>query len=353
MNFKSFFSKYLMALAGVALIVIILNYVLDPLSFYRFPTLYKAQYSTNARFQLPGFIKNDEYDSIIVGTSLSRNFVESHVDQTMGVSSLNAAIPASTAREQLLAVQLAMNTQQLKNVIWEINFFSLARDPADVEDEQNAFPYHLWDLNPLNDYKYLFSLYPLELMLDIISANRKGSTLNRDREMLNKFGFDHEPLTIEEVAELTNIENAATSSDYEYEVMIENFKHNMLQVIANHPQLQFYVYYPPYPVFWHVRAAKFNQGYIDEITKTKIEIYKLLKDYENVKLYDFQHRADITHVVHHYMDIAHFFPSTNDYIIEALMNEDPISSLEEAEEQAFTAREQVLNFDVDKLIVDD
>jgi len=348
---KTFLLKCAAMTAVSAMLIMTLNYVLDPLCFYRFPSQYRAQYSTNARHQLPGFIRNAEYDTILVGTSMSRNFRESHVDRVLGGTSLNAALPAGTAREQRLAAELALSTRPVKRIIWELNFYSFARAADDVEDDQDDFPYHLWDMNVWNDWKYLFNPYPLERMFDIWRANRNGSEQNRDREMLFKFGFDQPPLTLAKVRELVDIPNAASQSNYRESVMMRNFRANVLETVRAHPDTEFWFFYPPYAVFWHVRAQKTNANYIQEITRTKVAMYRELSRFPNAKLYDFQDRAEITHRIDHYMDVAHYFPYMNDRIIEMMANEPPLSSEDEAVRRAKTLEEQVLGFDESRLTI--
>jgi len=108
--------------------------------------------------------------------------------------------------------------------------------------------------------------------------------------------------------------------------------------------IEFIFFYPPYPVFWHVRADKQNIGYLDEITKTKVEIFQALQPYENVKIYDFQNRKEITHDMKHYFDVAHYFPDVNDWMIKRFVKESPIRTLREAKQKANSLREQVLDY---------
>lgn len=340
-----FYRKYFLLLGLFMILVVLINYVLDPLSFYRIPTLYEPVYSSNARFQLPGFIKHLSYDTLIVGTSMSRNFVESDVDEILDVTSLNAAIPASTGREQYLATELAIrNNPQLKQIIWEINFSSLARDPDDVEDEQNPFPYHLWDDQVINDLHYLFSSYPIELMLDIMKKNLQHDHENRDREMLYKFGFDQEPLTEDQAEAFIDIPQSVWQSNYKREIMIANFEANVLEVIKRHPDIHFTLFYPPYSIYWNIRADKQNFEYRDEIEATKVMIFKMVEPYANVSIYDFQDRKEITHKVDNYMDIAHYVPEMNRWIIREIRNSQPVANLEEASRKAKHLTEQVEKF---------
>ena len=339
------FRLYLISVAGFTVLVMLVNYVLDPLCFYRMPKLYEPQYSTNARFQLPGLIRNLDYETLVIGTSMSRNFMESVIDRKMNTKSLNASIPSATAREQYLVARLALSEKKLKTVIWEINFYSLAQPPYAVEDQQNRFPYHLWDSNPLNDIQYLFSLYPVERIIEIMRSNLNQSPANRDLEMLFKFGFDNKPMTQEEFDKLIDIPNAVTRSNYQAHIMLEGFETNILPVVANNPDVSFIFFYPPYSIYWNIRADKQSKDYIREVEKTKIAIYESLSRYDNVVIYDFQDREEITFEESHYFDIAHYFPYINEWIIDAFVNEEPVQTLQEAAEHAGNLTRQVLGFE--------
>jgi len=337
---------------SISLIIVIacimtFNYIVDPLAFYRLPTWYKAQYTTNARYQLPGLIRNVPYDTLIIGTSMSRNFVESDMNAIWDVTSFNASIPSGTAREMKLAFELgARSHPELKNVLWELNFYSLARPPEDVEDEQGEFPYYLWDDALWNDVRYLFSLYPLKRAREIFFANIRHDHRFRDIEKLFKFPGS-QPLTVDKVKELINIPSSVAKSDYQFEIMLRNFRTNVLPVVREHPNVQFYFFYPPYGVFWHVRAHKQNPDYLEGITLLKSAIFEELAPYENAHLYDLQDQVEITHDISKYIDVAHYVPAINQWILEYIHDEPPLSSLAEAAAKAQALKEQVLTYRLD------
>jgi len=340
-----YLKRLIISLILVTAIIMTFNYIVDPLAFYRLPTWYQAQYSTNARYQLPGFIKNVPYDTLIIGTSMSRNFVESDMNAIWNVTSYNAAIPSGTMREMKLAFDLGANTHpDLKNVLWELNFYSLARAPEDVEDEQGEFPYYLWDDVWWNDVRYLFSLYPFQRTIEIFFANIRHDHRNRNIESLFKFGSDAPSITVDRVKELINIPSSVAKSPYQFDVLLANFRENVLSAVREHPDVQFYFFYPPYGVFWHVRAHKQNREYLDAITRMKTVIFEELAPYNNAHLYDLQDKADLTHDLSKYIDIAHYVPDINRWMIEFIHEQPPLSSADEATAKAEALREQVLMY---------
>ncbi len=51
-----------------------LTFVIDPYFQYHMPWFGKEAYANNERYSNPGLAKNAEYDSVIVGSSMSENF---------------------------------------------------------------------------------------------------------------------------------------------------------------------------------------------------------------------------------------------------------------------------------------
>ncbi len=107
----AFFSMFWSAL------LVVFNYFVDPLQIYRRdsdPVFYK-----NMRYQIPGLIKQYEFDTIMVGTSHSANFKPSDLDPYLGSSSLNLSANASSGWEQSKVVSLALATRPVTTVLWK------------------------------------------------------------------------------------------------------------------------------------------------------------------------------------------------------------------------------------------
>jgi hypothetical protein len=56
------------------------NYIVDPFQQYRVKTFYPIAF-TNQRYQNAGLSKNFEYDSLILGTSMTENFILDEVEK--------------------------------------------------------------------------------------------------------------------------------------------------------------------------------------------------------------------------------------------------------------------------------
>lgn len=124
MKHKSFVRFLLAAVVMYSLAFMAFVYVIDPLQVYRAAS-YPPMFSEEERFQNPGLAKNYEYDTIIIGSSMTQNFVPSDVDRVFGGKTLKLSIEGSTAHEQYLTAKLALSTGQVKRVIWGLDYFAL------------------------------------------------------------------------------------------------------------------------------------------------------------------------------------------------------------------------------------
>ena len=93
-------------LCGVALVAAI-NFIVDPLQYYRRASWYPPHFSDNQRFQNPGLIRNYDYDTIVLGTSHSENFLASDIARILGRRALKLSISGSSIHEQSLTLRLA------------------------------------------------------------------------------------------------------------------------------------------------------------------------------------------------------------------------------------------------------
>ncbi|MGF2716994.1 hypothetical protein ACQUY5_33440, partial [Bacillus cereus] len=71
-------------------------------------------------------VKNMDYDTLFVGTSMGRNFLEPDADKLLHTTSFNGSLPGSTAREQNMTAQLATHSKTVKTIIWELNLYSFS-----------------------------------------------------------------------------------------------------------------------------------------------------------------------------------------------------------------------------------
>lgn len=106
-----------------------------PITIYHRPSWYTPLLSEEERYQNPGLAKNYDYDNIIIGTSMTENFLPSQVDASLGGTTLKLSMEGSTVDEHYKIAKLALETGKVKQVLWGLDYFSLKL--ATAEDEED------------------------------------------------------------------------------------------------------------------------------------------------------------------------------------------------------------------------
>lgn len=350
MSPKKFIGIFFICSFIFALFVHVFVFIIDPLFYYRTPSLYEPQYIAEERYQMPGLVKNMDYETLIVGSSMSRNFVETDINEKFNTTSFNAALPSGMAYEQNRVVTLANNTHELKRVLWEVNpHFYEKGIKETLNPEDNMFPAYMYDQNPLNDIRYSLSLYTFETFIKNVKANKEHDPSKRDVEKLYKFGNGVKPQTIEEM--LKQIEETEPSELTKFQTvehMKKSFDFNIVEIVEKNPNIEFIFFYPPYPITYHVRSDITNPEITENRDAFKKYVYETLSKYDNVELFDFQAKEDLTFYMSKYMDGVHYYKETNAWMAEVMAEAEP-SIWQDAELQRQKLYDQIKNFHASQL----
>src|SRR5882724_1518077 len=111
--------RFLCASLLVMAAAVALNFIVDPLQVFRPAKLFAAMYSQDGRLQNAGLIRSQDFDTLLMGTSLSIHFRQSDIDRALGVKSLKLAMTGSSSREQAFVLSAAL-ARGPKRVIWEV-----------------------------------------------------------------------------------------------------------------------------------------------------------------------------------------------------------------------------------------
>lgn len=346
--YKQFVKRFFIAFSILISVIIGFVYLSDPYVYYHKDGIYKRTFikNFNMRYQIPGMIRNLEYETLFMGTSMVHNFKEESMNQKLGTTSFNASISGSSAREQKHAVELAIASQNIKHVFWEINFDSLAGKSDRVDA---TFPAYLYDRNVLNDLPYLLS-YDAFKKIEHQLKNQENVDMNANPFIFYKFGDKKPPLTIEQMNKETEGLSAPPFNMHNQDSYMESFNRNMLDLVKENPDIQFTFLYTPYPVTRHVVVDENAPSITEERMKTKVEVFKELSHYENAEVYDFQDEEQITFNVGNYMDRSHYFTYINDWMLKQMVENEPIQNLNEYNVKIERLTDQIRNFNSTLLV---
>ncbi|MGD8192331.1 hypothetical protein ACQCN2_20360 [Brevibacillus ginsengisoli] len=319
-SYKTWAKSVLATTLGLLVLLVGLNYVVDPLQFFH-KAYMKPDFSDQQRYQNPGIAKNYDYNTIIIGTSMTENFLPSYVNEKLGVQAVKLSMSGSTAMEQRIMINHAVRTGKVKTILWGVDYFSLRGDPNRVRQEFGEFPYYLYDQNPWNDLKYLVNLDTSQQALHWIGIQAGvAQPANPSLNLLNTWEspdlFGRENV----MNEWNKLKEGGSfkPSEYEMKQVQKNMDNNLLSVIKAHPDVQFVLYYPPYSILQHRYFYDKDPSFFENELYVKKYLFEQVGKQPNVKIYDFQQEQKITFDLNNYKDLAHHSRKVNEWIIDQI-----------------------------------
>lgn len=328
----------------VSVLVIIARKVVmvDPFFHYHKPYIETYFYNIdNERSQNDGIIKNFDYDAIIIGTSMTKNFMTSEMDSLFGVNSIKVPFSGGSYKEvnDNLANALACHPD-LKIVVRGLDmsqFFDYSDKMVDSE-----FPTYLYDNNIFNDVRYIFNrdvvfgrVYPMTQNNDVEGFVPGITTFDNYRAWFYKFGVNAvcpDGIIVREQGNPVHI------SKEEKEIIQDNIYQNVISLAEQYPETTFYYFFPPYSIIWW--KGQVESGMIYRQIEAEEYIIEQILECPNIKLYSFNNRTDITTDLNNYQDLLHYGKWINSLILKWMYNNQYILTKENYEDYL----SQVLSF---------
>lgn len=301
--------KWFCLTAGVSFGIVgfaaLLVFVVDPYYRYRMPffydTVYYKVYAT-----APRLLTSQEYDLLMLGTSMTRNFFIEEIDKTFNCRSIKLAASGGTMEDLRKFFDIAAEAKgdRLKQVVLSLDIYSLNKNYNHWQD----FDY-LYRKDHKEDYRYLFSKDSFSSIHYLIKrkTNPKRQRKHQsDRNRMFATEYKGKPYGLAEVIK-DAIGNEAvhhTQTPAAPAVFQKNLYKVLLPVFDAHPDIRFTVYLPPYHIYTYCQSEHFKEadGLIKQRTMVMLELLKR----PNVTLYDFQ--SDRKYVTCHdyFSDVQHF-----------------------------------------------
>ncbi|MDD2896227.1 MAG: hypothetical protein PHG81_09470 [Aliarcobacter sp.] len=298
--------------------IVSFNCIIDPFQHYRKATIYTFDYSGNQKYLNPGLAKNYDFNSIIIGTSMTENFT---LDKTKFFMNkpIKLSIAGGKAYEFKQILDIAFSNHEIETVLFGLDIYSF----LNAKESYNDIPYYLYDNNFFNDYKYLLNLDTLKRSFNVLLS--KKNNINESEDNYNHM-FEWQDnyqknFNLENV--INNWENRETifkhkKSFWDLKQLENNFDNNLYKIIVENKNKKFIIFFPPYSILtykdWQEKES------LDTILEFKEYMYNKLIFLENVNLYDFQIAKNITHNLGNYKDITHYSQNINFWIIDQIYN---------------------------------
>lgn len=338
--------KHLLALfLGIIIVLVGLNYIVDPYRIFHKPWVRDNYYLNDhsMRVEASGIVKNEEFDSIILGNSESENFSAYQASQVLKANYVNISMNGSSMIERTFVLNYALQQKNIKQVIFQLEGMSPnTKLLSDTPIGPYSFLYDQYAMNDLLFYminiknsRYLLCTN----MLFSIDSVCKHKTKKLDSlvewgsnpDHYNRFGglnkwinaMNSVPIqySFKSILKSRNKINAnqvkkidITKTHYHREKYKQFIEKDMLNLVKQNPNTEFYLFFPPYS---RVKYAIAQQSEPQTFENYK-EIIRLIVDdfgqFPNVKVFGFEREGFLDDIAN-YNDIIHYHPRYNQAIL--------------------------------------
>lgn len=334
----SFFAiviSIMIVLSGIA-------YIVDPYFQFR---VRDNSYILCESFVGSGLIKNYDYDTLLLGSSMTQNFNMDLFREKLDAKPLHVGIGSIKLSEINELINLAYGTGKADR------FYICVDLPSFTGDfDENRIPSYLLKNDPLSKLRYLlsyepwFSYIPVDicfLVLDKagISLPSKFESV-KSIDKLGNWTFDY---SFGEEIVLQNYKNEEFAVS---EVEVEGLYNRMTQCIDRYlaafdfSKGEHKFFFPPYSsLFW---CDAQDSGYFDYYLQAKKYFVERASEY-GAEVYDFQ-CAEFTMALDNYKDTTHYSPEINDWMVDCFANNSYVVTGENMDEFQKSLKENTIAF---------
>ncbi len=336
-----------MFLAVAALVIYV-----DPFFHYHKPLENFPYQVDNQLSQNPGMARHMDYDSVILGSSMTVNFNTDWFSELMDLNTIKLSYSGAYPKDQSNIMKIIFNSgHEVKKVFLGIDVITYM---GDVNETKYPIPEYLYDDNYFNDIQYVLNK---DVLLNYVlrpMADPDPTDLATVYASWWTEEYYNEQWVLHNYTDPEKVEREVPAEEY-LPGTEKNLTVNICPYIEENPDTQFIVFFPPYSIlFWndvlkgnHLEATMEEYRYIAE----------RLNEYDNVEVYFFPDREDIVLDLNHYADYSHYHPDYNRFMTECfakgevgLVAKEGDGKGQPIDEYLSHMREIVENFDFEALL---
>lgn len=300
-------------LTAAALVVIV-----DPFFHYHKPLEGFPYLVDNQLAQNPGMARNMEYDSVILGSSMTVNFQTTWFRELMDLNTIKLCYSGAFPKDQSNIMKIIFDSsdgrREVKKVFLGVDVITYT---GGIDEVKYPIPEYLYDQNLFNDIQYVLNKdvllnYILRPMADPdptdlsnVYASWWTEEYYSEEWVLHNY---ESPQQVKERLEPQTFVQAAE----------RNLSQNICPYIEENPETEFVVFFPPYSILFWNDVQKEN--HLDATMETYRYIAGRLNEYENVTVYFFPDQEEIICDLNNYADYSHYHPRYNRFMTECFAN---------------------------------
>ncbi|MCM1143719.1 MAG: SGNH/GDSL hydrolase family protein [Blautia sp.] len=312
---KKFIRSFFIRSIALLLLIIAVVVLFDPFYQYHKPLPGLKSVLTDKEYQCVGTLRNFDYDSLIVGSSVCENYNNHWFDEGFGCTAIKAIRSYGATADLCYLLDVAYQNRDLKYVFYNIDPSSLSAD-TETTYESAGCPMYLYDTFYLNDYPYLLNK---DILLEKIPYMLAFS-VKSDYDEGNSYNWAQWKYFSAELATGMYNRLSAVKPMYEETYYEEKLAGNialLTKQVTSHPETTFKFFFSPYSMLWWDNI--YRSGERDSYLYNEKQAIAALLEYDNVEIYYYQDEEEIITNLDNYMDTIHFSKDINQLICEKMI----------------------------------
>jgi len=343
-QYKKWLVVFALFFLGATAAVMLLVVYVDPFFQYHTPLEdfpYVVDHQVN---QNPGMAKHMDYDSVILGSSMTVNFNTGWFEELLGLKTLKLSYSGAFPKDQANIMDIIFDDgRKVDAVFLGIDVITYS---GGVEETKYPVPEYLHDDMIWNDIPYLLNKDVLlqYIMRPLADPDKTDlATVYASwwtEEYYNKQWVMHNYVAAEPAEE-----------EADPEKYVENIKSNMdvniCPYIEANPETEFYVFFPPYSILYWNDVLQEKQ--MEAVIREYEYIAQRLFSYGNVRVFFFPNQKWIVCNLDNYADYSHYHPDINRYMTECFAEGECEVTEKNLEEELEKMRQIVAAYDFEEL----
>lgn len=304
-------------MVAAILLPALITYIFDPFYQYHKP-FFNLDASLHDRDnQVVGTIRTFDYDSVLLGSSVAENFDSTFLDNQYDCKTLKIIRASGSVADLLYYMDMAHENQNLKNVFWCMDIFAMTAS-TEVTLYDASIPRYLHTKTVLDDITYLynkdilFKEIPLSIANSFLDRGTGGNAYNWAEE--KNFSIEQAMKAYQKPD--TILPSSPVSEDRS--LLIEENISMIIEEISSHPDTEYTIIFPPYSLLWW--DCGYTNGLANEYFYVLETLLPKLLECENATVYYFQSDKEIVCDLNYYMDMIHYSPVVNQYMLDCISN---------------------------------
>lgn len=359
MYYNKFVKSILLAIWVPFLSLIAAIVIIDPLQVFHKSWIHPGRYVKSFREALYGIVKYEDYDSVIVGSSMATNFSANEASKKLGGKFINIALKGFTSpKEKLILLDHLFKEKSIKKIIYSYDGY-IEGDFINHYDRLFGSFFEKM-MFYFNDNLLFFLRSSINYNEHCISDLDSPDAWHKIAEHKDRFGGFDKWMKFaiwhpQAKASIEYIVKAVLGSPpinkrkkYTQHEIYSGLERNLFRFVKEHKNTFFFVFLPPVSKIYQKATKILDENVAKEYFFVVRCLVNVSMQFNNLIIYGFDNEP-FTSDVKRYKDLGHYDEKVNSFIIDAIKNKTHILTAENVDSYLEKFEKGVLEYDIKSL----